>query len=218
MIPDDIREHIQAMDRWLEQLGRVPKQLSGLSDEERKQLQAIDKAIQQLRRNGVPVPEDLRGMKLKLSARDDTRSEIYDIETRLKDVEDFIQEIGRPFKTARAIRDRLKSTGQAGGTKKHYNVDLKDLIRAELLSVENHLELQWLKNGPVLKGKVLPDGAVMVNTPNGWQRYETLSTAASRVAQRSLNGWKHWRRVNSDGTTITLEDIRARFIRDEADQ
>ena len=216
MIPDEIRKHIQALDQWLEQLERLPKQLSGLSAEEQKQLQAVDKAMEQLRRSGVTVPEDLRSLKLKLSARDVTRSETYDIATRLKDVEDLIQAIGKSVKTARNIRERLKSAGQVRGARRRYDVDLKDLIRAGLLSVEDRLELQWLKNCPVLKGKVLPDGVVMVNTPNGWQRYDSLSTAASQVAQHSLNGWKHWRRVNSDGTTIAFEDIRARFIDEEA--
>ena len=72
-----------------------------------------------------------------------------------------------------------------------------DLFKARVLSTDDRLELQWLKDGPVLKGKVKADGTVMVKTPDGWQSYASLSTAASRVAGRSLDGWKHWRRVNA---------------------
>ena len=92
-----------------------------------------------------------------------------------------------------------------------------DLLKAGVLSTDDRLELQWLKDGPVLKGKVKADGAVMVKTPEGWQSYASLSTAASRVAGRSLNGWKHWRRVNPAGTETPLEDVRARYLKEEAD-
>ena len=60
------------------------------------------------------------------------------------------------------------------------------------------------------------DIGVHIQTPDGWQSCAFLSTAASRVAGRSLNGWKHWRRVNHDGTTTALEDIRARYLTEEA--
>ena len=104
-----------------------------------------------------------------------------------------------------------------GGGDTVYGYRSPDLIRGGLLSVDDRLELQWLKNGPVLKGKVLADGVVMVKTSDGWQQYDSLSTAASRVAGRSLNGWKHWRLVNHDGTTTALEDIRAKYLKEEAD-
>lgn len=217
MLPEDIGEHIKALDRWLEQLGKMPKPPAGLSAEEQKQLQAVNKAVEQLQRTGVPVPEDLRGLKLKLSARDVAGFQDQEVEVRLKTVGKVIHALGKTIKMARAVRDRLKSTGQVGGSKKYYGIALPDLLRAGALSTDDRLELQWLKDGPVLKGKVKADGTVMAKTPDGWQSYASLSTAASRVAGRSLNGWKHWRRINHDGTTIALEDIRARYLTEEAD-
>ena len=217
MIPDEIGGHIKALERWLEQLGRVSRPPEGLSAEERKQLKAVNKAVEQLQRTGVPVPGDLRSLKLKLSARDVAGSQEQEVEARLKDVESLIQVLGRTIKTARAFRDSLKSTGQVGGTKKYYGIALLDLLQAGVLSTDDRLELQWLKDGPVLKGKVKADGTVMVKTPDGWQSYSPLSTGASRVAGRSLNGWKHWRRVNHDGTATALADIRYRYINEEAD-
>jgi len=217
MIPDEIKEHIQALDQWLEQLGRIPKQPSGLSAEERKQLQAVNKAIKQLQRTGVPVPEALRSLKLKLSARDVAGSQDQRIGACLKEVESLIQAIGKTIKAARAVKNRLKVTGQIGGPKKYYGITLLDLLQADALSSNDRLELQWLKAGPVLKGKVTANGMVMVETQDGWQSYASLSTAASRVAGRSLNGWKHWRRVNNDGTATPLKDIRYRYTKKETD-
>ncbi|PIP07414.1 MAG: hypothetical protein COX51_06760 [Syntrophobacteraceae bacterium CG23_combo_of_CG06-09_8_20_14_all_50_8] len=215
-MPDEINEHIKALDRWLEQLGGAFKQPSGLSVEERKQLQAVNKAVEQLQRNGIPVPEDLRSLKLKLSARDVAGSQDHEIGAHLEGVKNLIKTLGKTIKTARTVRKRLKSMGQVGGTPKYYGIALRDLFQAGLLSTDDRLELQWLKDGPVLKGKIKADGVVMVKTPDGWQPYDSLSTAASRVAGRSLNGWKHWRRVDNDGTTTALEEIRARYIGKEA--
>lgn len=216
MMPDEIGEHIQALDQWLGHLNQVSRPPAGLSAEERKQLQAVNKAIEQLQRSSISIPDDLRNLKLKLSARDVTVSDTREIETRLKQVESLIQSLGRTMKKARAVRDRLKSKGRVSGTKKYYGITLLDLLQEGLLTTEDRLELQWLKKGPVLKGKLKADGTVMVKTSDGWQPHTSLSTAASRVAGRSLNGWKHWRRVNRDGTTTTLEAIRAQFINEEA--
>ena len=133
MMPDEIKAHIQALEEWLEEEGRIPKQTSGLSPEERKQLQAVNKAIGQLQRNSIPIPEDLRNLKPKLSAKDNSGFEDHEMEARLKRIENVIQALAKTIKTARAIRDKIKSTGQAGGPKKYYGVSLLDLIRAGLL-------------------------------------------------------------------------------------
>ena len=216
-MPAELSEHVHALNRWLEQQGRIPNQQSYLSVEEQKQLQAVNKAVEQLRRSGVPVPEDLRSLKLKLSANDASGSESRETEVRLKKVERLIEELRKTLKTARTIRAKLKSTGQTGGAKKYYGITLLDLLRAGLLSVDDRFELQWLKDGPVLEGKVKPDGTIMVKTSGKWKLYASLSTAASSVAERSLNGWKHWRRFNNDGTSTALEDIRALYLNEEAD-
>lgn len=215
---DDISDHFKALNQWLEQHRRVSKEPSGLSAEERKQLQAVNKAVEQLRRSGVPVPEDLRSLKLKLSAQDTSSPDSRENDTRLKKVDRLIEELGKTLKTARIVRDKLKSAGQVGGgPKKYYGIALLDLLQAGLLSVDERYELQWLKDGPVLEGRIQPDGTIMVKASGKWQPFVSLSTAASGVAGRSLNGWKHWRRVNNDGTCTSLEEIRVMYMNEEAD-
>jgi len=86
MLPDEIQKHISALDQWLEEIGRMPKRRSGLSAEERKQLQTVNKAVEQLQRAGVSVPEDLRRLKLKLSARDASDTHGRGVEDRLQAV------------------------------------------------------------------------------------------------------------------------------------
>lgn len=208
----EISEHLQALRRWIEQQGHIQKLASGLSVEERKQLQAVNKAVEQLSRSGVPVPEDLRSLKLKFSAKDVSCSENREIKIRLNEVEALIEQLGKIQKAARSIRDRLKATDQPGGPKKHYGITLLDLLQDGLISADDRLELKWLKNGPIYEGKVKPDGTVMTKGPDGWKQYASLSTAASKITGRSLNGWERWRRVNSDGTSTALEKIRERYM------
>jgi hypothetical protein len=215
---DDLNDHFKALNQWLEQQSRVSKKPSGLSAEERKQLQAVDKAVEQLRRSGVPVPEDLRSLKLKLSAQDTSSPDNRENDTRILKVERLIEELGKTLKTARIIRDKLKSAGQVGGgPKKFYGIALLDLLQAGLLSVDDRFELQWHKEGPLFEGRIEPDGTIMVKASGKWQPFSSLSTAASGVAGKSLNGWKHWRRVNTDGTCTSLEKIRAMYMNGEAD-
>jgi len=154
-------------------------------------------------------------MKLTLSAKDVASTDGPEIDTRLRLLESVIHALERTVKSARGIRDRLKSSSKAHGTKKHYGISLLDLLQKGALFTDDRLELQWLKGGPVLKGKVKADGTVMVKTRDGWQSFSSLSTAVSHVAGRSLNGWKHWRRVNLDGTATALEAIRDRYLKEE---
>jgi len=164
------------------------------------------------------VPEDLRSLKLKLSAQDTSSPDNRENDTRLRKLERLIEELGKTLKTARIIRDKLKSASQVGGgPKKYYGIALLDLLQADLLSVDDRYEIQWLKDGPVLEGRIQPEGTIRVKSSGKWQLFASLSTAASGVAGTSLNGWKHWRRVNSDGTSTPLEEIRAMYMNEEAD-
>lgn len=211
----EVNGHLQALLRWIEQQDHIPKRPSGLSSEERKQLQAVNKAVEQLRRSGVPVPEDLRTLKLKLSAKDVPGPENPETEIQLKEVKALIEALGKILKTARSIRDRLKPTGQTGGSKKHYRVTLRDLLQAGLISTDDRIELQWLKDGPTHEGRVKTNGTIMAKGLGGWEQYKSLSTAASKIAGQSLNGWKHWRRINGDGTSTALEEIRSLCVTKE---
>ena len=219
MLPKEIEAHIKVLDQWLDQLNLISVPPQGLSAKEFKQLRAVNKAVGDLQRNNIPVPEDLRHLKLKLFARDVTGYQNLEAEKQLNAVETLIRALGKTIQNARSHRERLKTKRPAGGKKKNYGVSLLDLIQDGLLSIDDHLELQWLKDGPVHKGKLMDDGQVMVKTSDGWKSYTSISTAASQMAGpgRSLNGWKHWRRVNSDGTTTIFEDIRSQYIQKETE-
>jgi Restriction Enzyme Adenine Methylase Associated len=211
-MPIEITEHLRALTHWLKAKGHLPKQPPRLSGEERKQLQAVNKAVKQLSRSGVAVPEDLRRLKLKLSAKDDSGHTNRAMKIRIEEVDALIKQLGKILKTARLVRDRLKSTGMPGGPKKHYGIKLTDLLREGLISSTDRLELQWSKKGPKHEGKARSDGTIMAKGKGGWKQYASLSAAASKIEGHPLNGWKYWCRVDDDGTSTTLEEIRENYM------
>ncbi|MDI9570357.1 MAG: hypothetical protein QM278_06510 [Pseudomonadota bacterium] len=218
MLPDEIREHIKSLEQWLAQFKRLAERHEGLSAEEKKQLQIVNKAIVQFQRDRVSIPEDFQRLKLRLAARDAPKINDPETKARLKAVESLIQLLEQTIKMARSIRKNLEPATKIRTSKKDYGITLRDLLDARVLSTDDRLELQWHKSGPVLTGKVTSDGTVMVKTSNGWQHYNSLSTAASNLAGQSLNGWKLWRKINTDGTSISLEKIRAKYLAKEVDQ
>jgi len=209
---EQTRPHLEALRRWIEQQLKLPASAPELSFEERKQLQAVNKSIQQLTSLGVSIPDDLRQLKLQLSAKDSGGATDPARESRLAEVESLLDHLHDLTQEARSLRNRLKSNGQTSGRKRHYGVSLEELLENEILSTDDKLELQWKKDGPVFPGKVQADGTVSAKTSAGWQTYKSLSTAATEIGERPLNGWDHWYRVESNGSRTPLSVIRAKFM------
>jgi len=210
---EELQKHIEALRGWIErQAEDVPAPDPGLTSEERKQLQTVNKSIEQLTKLRVSIPDDLRKLKLRLSARESFSTGSDGVEERAAEVEGLLEQLRELTQAARALRDQLKSTTQSTGTKKHYGVTLSELIQSGHLSTDDKLELQWVKEGEIYEGKVRADGTVAAKGPSGWKQYDTLSAAAADIGGRALNGWDHWRRVNRDGSLTTLKVIRDKYL------
>ena len=213
----DPHEHIVAIQSWLRQIAAMQiagaaQPTRGLSNDEKQQLQKVSRMIEQLTKLGVEVPPDLRRMKVELSARDFPPTTDPKIAAAFSELEEHILSLRELLREAREVRDRIRPAILSVGTKKHYGVKVEELIEAGLLTTEDRLELQWAKDQPCYEGRVLSDGTVNAKTKTGWKTFDSLSTAASTIGERSLNGWDHWRRVNPDGTRTLLKDIRARYL------
>lgn len=106
----ELNEHLEALDRWIEKTAKIPIIEPGLSADERKQLQAVSQTIEQLTRVGVPVPEDLRNLKLRLSSKDGSVEENREIEERISDVEALNEHLRKLSQAALLLQKRLKAT------------------------------------------------------------------------------------------------------------
>lgn len=209
---EDIKSHLAAIEDWLARHRNIARPVHGLSDDERKQLLAVEKSIQQLSVSGVSIPDELRQLKLQLSAKDVTRHALSSARVRASEVGEIVSTLSRLAQAAKSLHNSLKTPGRAPVSKQRHEVTLEELIRAGHLSPEDRLEFSWRKAGPVFDGKVRADGTLMAKTPAGWKAFESLSAAATAIGECSLNGWLHWRRINADGSRTTLKDVRARYL------
>lgn len=209
---EDIKSHLAAIEKWLATHRTSARPAQGLSSDERKQLHAVEKSIQQLSGLGVPIPDELRQLKLQLSAKDTVRPAAAGTRERMAEVVEMVGALSKLAQAAKALHNSLKTPGKAPISKQRYDVTLEELIKQGRLSLDDKFEFSWKKSGPVYEGKLRADGAVMAKTPAGWKTFESLSAAADSIAECSLNGWLHWRRINADGSRTTLKDVRARYL------
>ena len=210
---EDIKVHLVAIEQWLaEHRTNVRSASQGLSSDERKQLHVVNKSIQQLSGLGVSIPDELRQLKLQLSAKDTVRPAPGVTPASLAEVAELASALSKLAQDAKTIHNQLKTPGKVPVAKQRYEVTLEDLIQSGHLSVDDRLEFSWQKGGSVFEGKMRADGTIMAKTHSGWKSFESLSAAAFDIAECSLNGWLHWRRINADGSRTTLKDIRATFM------
>jgi hypothetical protein len=209
---DDLKPHFDAIQKWIESQRALPSTAPTMSPDERKQLHAVDRSINQLTKLGVSIPEDLRKLKLELSAKDGSAAAALEIKERAGDVKSLIIELRSLLRLARAFRKQLRASEREAGGRKVYGVTVSELIEKGYLSTTDKLELKWRKNGPAYPGKLHKDGSVEIKVDSVWKNYAKLSAAATDVAGRSVNGWNQWRVVQSDGRKISLYEIRAKYI------
>jgi X-X-X-Leu-X-X-Gly heptad repeat protein len=215
-VDDEIKGHLAAIEQWIVDQRNSFRHKQGLSSQERQQLQAVNKSIQQLSALGVLIPDQLRELKLSLSARDAELSDSVEARERAEDVTKLADGLATLAQKAKTLANTLRTTGgKVSGTKTVYDASLQDLVRGGHLSPDDRLLLIYRKSGPEYEGKVREDGTLSVRTPSGWQDFDSVSAAANDLFETRLNGWKHWHRVNADGTRTSLKEIRDRFLHEE---
>jgi hypothetical protein len=208
----DLKKSLDEIRHWLANIQKDKIERTGLSAEEKKQLLAVNRTIEQLRKLNVPIPDDLRKIKLRLGTRDTEDNPNPILDSNLQAIDELIRSLGELINQAKRIRGSLKPSRKGSGTKKHFGVQLTEIIEAGFLSTDSKLELQWQKNGEIFKGQLRSDGRVAVRTSLGWKEYNSPSTAASATAGHSLNGWDHWRLVEPSGRRVPLSMIRDQYI------
>lgn len=210
----EIQSSIEVIYKWLANIEIPQPQKSGLSKDEKKQLLVVNRSIEQLKKLRVSIPDDLRHLKLELSARDTEVSSNPKFESTLEALESLIKSLNKLSTQAKKTKSQFKSPKGSSEPKKHYGISLEDLIEYGHINQDSRLELQWLKDGDVFEGQVQPNGMIAVRTQSGWKSFKSLSTAASELAGSSLNGWKHWFLVEPNGKRTPLAEIRKCCMKD----
>jgi hypothetical protein len=163
------------------------------TEEKEAQLREISRSIERLEKAKVAIPDALRAEKTRLAAAIGDQSDTYQVLSQLADgLRGIVKELKWRLDRS-AAQGRSRGSPSPRGGRTNYDVTLLDLLQSGHLSIEDKLELQWLKDGPIYEGKAQQDGSLMAKTSSGWKQYSSLSKAASEIAESSLNGWKHWR-------------------------
>lgn len=212
MIEGELKVHVTAIEHWIERQLEIIAEPVGLSVEQRKQLQAIEKSIRQLSKSGIEIPDDLRRLKLDLSAHD-VATVGSSISDEHKDaVIGLIDELKRLLDKALNIQRRTKKPDDTNVTKRNFRVSLKDLIDSGHLSANDQIEFSYNRGALRAKGEVSSEGAIQIQTNTGTTTFQSLSNAAVDITGRSLNGWIYWWKVNPDDSRVLLDDIRKQFL------
>lgn len=212
MFDKELRGHIAAIEDWINEcIGKTVSE-AGLSKDERKQLQAIENSIKSLSKNGIDIPDDLRRLKLELSARDIDTSGGTLTEEEKAAVTELVDELQKLTTRARNIGKRSKWPGTANPSKQHHRVTLKDLIDGGYISPLDQVEFSY-RNGEVsAKGRVTADGHVAIEKGTSVEEFRSLSTASKDISGKSLNGWIYWWKLDQDGSRTLLDEIRKQFL------
>ena len=214
--------NLNAIQKWLDHVDQITVPTvagQGISVEEKQQLQTVNRAIEQLKKVGVTVPSELRSLKLSISSKEMPDPLLVE---HIAALEALIKGLGEVVENARKLLNKLNPKAKdLGGTKKtnqkFFGVTLKQLLDFGFLSPEDRLRHRSEKGN--FEAKVSRDGSLSAKTDQGWKTFDSLSKAAAAVVnRRGSNGWQFWRRVNGDGTLISLRKIRDEYldqIRDE---
>ena len=209
LTPSQVRE-------WMDRIEATPAGQPTLGPEDRRSLQKVSNMIEELEKMGVAPPDQLLHQRDQLRSKSETSAQKLKVaESDLASLDTLISEYSLLLKAAREKRDHLHQISSGGG-KKHYGVTLSDLLAARYISPKDELELRWLKDGPTFNGAICDDGTILVDTGKGWKRYESLSTAATEIAGRALNGWEVWSLAGPHGKRTQMTKVRARYM--EANQ
>jgi len=210
---EEIEPHLAAVRQWIDSARQIAGVELELSPSERKQLLTVNRSIEQLTKLEIAVPDELRTLKLRLSAKDKRIIPADELAKRVAEVEDLLERLKVLSQAARNLRSRLRIDDPPTGRKRHnYGITLLELLNVKLLSPEDQLELQRNSESPKYEGKICPDGSIMARTDAGWRQFNSLASAAHACGYDGTKGWQYWRVIRTNGSRIPLKDIRSQYI------
>ena len=180
---DEIYQQLEdAINAAAELLNSASGTTTELNNKE-QQLIHIEKTIHQFQNKALPIPDELRNLKLKLVMEIDQ----IKLEVIFKDkVNRLIQSIFPSIQDSPKIK---KISARKNKRKTQGRVSLKEMIDAKRLSPDQ--EIYALLKGNLTKATITFDGQIKVHS-NG-QYYDNPSSAGVAVLHRSCNGWTFWK-------------------------
>jgi hypothetical protein len=180
-----------------------------LQQEKNAQLVSIEKSIAQLQKLGVPIPEELRQLKLRLLRELDNAKEAKETQT-------LLSAILKPFvqlpKEGKIRKERISSIESSYKSKS--KIELADLIRAKLILPNTNIEKTY--KGILYKAIITDNGQIQLSHNNKTEFYDSPSPAAVAIAGKRKNGWTWWK-VSDGQKKEMLDYYRQKYKEYEAE-
>ena len=179
---DDIYQQLEdAINAAAELLNSTSGFTTELNHKE-QQLIHIEKTIRQFRDKSVPIPDELRNLKLKLVMEVDQLKQQIAFNDRVTQLlQNTFPSFYNPLnnKTRQTKRKRRKAHGR---------VTLKEMIDTKTLQVDQ--EIYAILKGNVIRAKITHEGQIKIYSTG--QCFDNPSSAGVAVTNNSVNGWTFW--------------------------
>jgi hypothetical protein len=174
--------------------------------EKESQLNNIEKSIRNLQKGNIPIPQELRDLKLRLvdeierlEVSQKSKTEVVQI------IDDFLQK-HKPVKRKIKKRKKVISSGKKASNK---NITIKDLLDNGIIT--NDCKLYRKYKGEIFYADILPDGHIATEVNGKIQIFNSPSTAAGKLTVGNQNGWTWWL-TDFNGETQSLDYYRQKYL------
>jgi len=185
---DSLKDRVHAVIEELDSLMAYFDTLSYTSQKGKSaQLQEIEKTIQNMQKQGLPIPAELRKLKL------DFLSELDVIEKQIVLKENLIENIRRIF----AI--------QTKGVKKRKNIEKTQKTKTKKTNrfPPNGTSCRFVYKGQTYHAEIHNNQMTVDN----YGVFSSFSAASVKISQTSRNGWKDWEVWSPKSKRWILADV-----------
>lgn len=169
------------------------------------QIKKINTTINELKKNSIPVPNELTSLKLSLSSKID---KVKDCEKIRKDLIEYlvlcISELNESAPDKPIKKEKVKKITILE------RVNLKDLINANIL--QPNIEFYAYYKSNRFSAILLNDGSLEMLNKKKKKNFENPRAAAVAITGYQIDAWKFWK-LDFEGKPLSLDDYRKKYFK-----
>jgi len=179
---DEVYQQLEDAVRAVEELLNSTAVSATELNHKQQQLAHVEKTLRQFKDKTIPVPDEMRNLKLKLVMEIDCLRQQVNFKnniTRL--LQNSFPAIynSTNIKTKQTTTKRKKTGGR---------ITLKEMIDTQ--TIQPGQEVYAMLRGNVIKGKITYEGQIKIQSTG--QCFDSPSSAGVAVTNNSVNGWTFW--------------------------
>lgn len=196
---DEVYQQLEDAVRAVEELLNSTAVSATELNHKQQQLAHVEKTLRQFKDKTIPVPDEMRNLKLKLVMEVDYLRQQVNFKDNIKRLlQNSFPTIYKSsnIKTKQTKKKRKKTGGR---------VTIKEMIDTK--TIQPGQEVYAMLRGNVIKGKIIQEGQIKIQSTG--QCFDSPSSAGVAVTNNSVNGWTFWF-IQEGGKSRNLDYYRAR--------